>query len=118
MRAMVHPDLSKWSLSLDTLTELSIYAPHPRTRERFLALTWLAQGECAAGVHRALGRDVHTVLKWVHTFNEVGPSALIYRHSGGTPARTQALLPLLQETVEQARAAAALPVSKKRPSCC
>jgi len=110
---MVRPDLQKWSLSLDALTELSVYASHPRTRERFLALTLLCQGQSAWRLHRSLGRDVHTVLKWVHDFNLGGPSALIYRRTGGSVAQSHRFAPLLGEVISQACAAASAPVSKK-----
>ena len=118
MPFMVRPDLEKWSLSLEALTELSVHAPHPRTRERFLALVLLAQGHCAWGLRRILGRDVHTVLKWVHDFNHGGPTALSYRRTGGSPARRSHLAALIQEAVEQSCAAAAQPVSKKRSLRC
>ena len=48
-QGMVRPDLQKWSLSLSTLTELSISAEHPRTRERLTALVLLSQGQAADG---------------------------------------------------------------------
>lgn len=86
---MLRPDLQKRSLSPSRLLELSIQAPHPRTRERLLALFLLAQpppqSTCAAHLCHKLGRDVHTLLKWVHDFNAGGLPALVYRHSGGTP---------------------------------
>ena len=115
---MVRPDLQKWSMSLEALTELSVHAPHPRTRERLLALLLLAQGWCAWSLHRTLGRDVHTVLKWVHDFNDRGPTALIYRHTGGSPAQRVRFAQLVHEAVEQARVAAAQPVSKKHRIAC
>lgn len=118
MPAMVRPDLQKWSLSLEALTELSVHAPHPRTHERLLALVLLVQGQCALRIHRILGRDVHTVLKWVHHFNQGGPTALIYRHTGDSPARRVGFASLVREAVEQAHVAAAQPVSKKRRIAC
>lgn len=118
MPAMVRPDLQKWSLSLEALTELSVHAPHPRTRERLMALLLLAQGQCAWSLHRILGRDVHTVLKWVHDFNQGGPTAMIYRHTGGSSAQRMRFAPLVREAVEQARGAAAQPVQKKRRIAC
>ena len=42
MPAMVRPGLQKGSL--ESLTELSVYAPHPRTCECLLAPVLLAQG--------------------------------------------------------------------------
>jgi hypothetical protein len=113
---MVRPDLQKWSVSAQMLAELSITAAHPRTRERLLALLLLSQGpphRCAFQLCKTLGRDVHTVLQWVHDFNARGLAALEYRHTGGTPPRRHALAPLLGEVLEQARIDAARPVSKK-----
>ena len=115
---MVRPDLQKWSLSLPALTELSVHSPHPRTRERLLALVLVAQGACAWSLRQTLGRNVHTLLKWVHDFNLHGPSALIYRHTGGTPSRCSPLAPLLGEVLEQAAAAAAAPGAKKNLRPC
>lgn len=127
-QGMVRPDLQKWSLSLSTLTELSISAEHPRTRERLTALVLLSQGQatdgyrgparCAERLHAVLGRDVHTVLKWVHDFNDRGPAALVYRHTGGTPSRREILVPLVREVLDEARTVAAQPVLKKRRNAC
>lgn len=118
---MVRPDLQKWSVSTQLLAELSITAAHPRTRERLLALLLLSQGaayRCPSQLCATLGRDVHTVLQWMHDFNARGLSALVYRHSGGSPPRRHALAPLLGEVLEQARQDAARPVSKKLASRC
>lgn len=121
MPGMIRPDLQKWSVSTQQLAELSISAAHPRTRERLLALLLLAQRapyRCASTLCKALGRDVHTVLKWVHDFNDRGLAALVYQHTGGTPSRRQALAPLLSEVIEAACADAARPVSKKAAFRC
>jgi len=122
MTAMVRPNLPKWSLSLSSLAQLSVEAAHPRTRERLMALVLLAQEApnrlCATRLSQVLGRNVHTVLKWVHDFNARGPTALIYRRTGGTQAQADTFTPLLHEALEQARAQAAQPVIKKRRSRC
>lgn len=113
---MVRPDLQKWSLSVPLLVELSISAVHPRTRERLTALLLLSQGppyRCASQLCRTLGRDVHTVLKWVHDFNERGLSGVAYRHSGGCAPRRMLLAPLLDQVIHSACQDAARPVSKK-----
>ena len=111
---MVRVDLSRWSLTPPLLTLLCLEAVHARTRERLLALRDIVQGSCAARVSDRLERHISTVLKWVHDFNERGPSALLYVPSGGFPAQRQQLAPLLHEAVEQARQAAALPKKKRR----
>lgn len=109
---MLRPDLARWSLSEESLTELCLHAPHPRTRERLLALRDISRGSCASALCKPLGRHLTTVLKWVHDFNEHGPQALIYRHSGGNPSQRQRLTPLIHEALQGAHQAAAQ--SKKR----
>ncbi len=111
---MVRPDLSRWSLTVESLTELCLHAPHPRTRERLLALRDIARGSCASALCKPLGRHITTVLKWVHDFNERGPQALIYQHSGGHSSQAQPLVPLIHEALLGAQQAAAQ--SKKRSS--
>jgi transposase len=64
---------------------MALSAPHPRTRERALALFDIAQGRCATQVALRTGRRAQTVMGWVHASNERGPDALAYRRSGGRP---------------------------------
>lgn len=113
---MLRPDLARWSLTQDSLTQLCLQAAHPRTRERLLALRDIAGGTCASALCKPLGRHVTTVLKWVHDFNAHGPKALIYRHSGGTASQKERLAPLIHEALGGAQQAAAQ--SKKRSSRC
>ena len=81
---MVRVDLARWNCSADELRGKSVNAAHPRTRERFLALyLMVAEGLCATAVAERLGRDQDTLLSWVHRFNNGGPDALTYRHTGG-----------------------------------
>jgi transposase len=77
-----------------------------------MALRDIARGACASSLCKPLGRHVTTVLKWVHDFNERGPQALIYQHSGGSPSQKERLAPLIQEALDRAQQAAAQ--SKKR----
>lgn len=79
-----------------------------------LALRDIARGTCASELCKPLGRHVTTVLKWVHDFNQRGPAALIYRPSGGAPAKKQRLVSLIHEALGGAQQAAAQ--SKKRRS--
>ena len=81
---MICVQFTKWNQSLQDLRLTSLNASHPRTRERFHALYLIASGQfnattCAAHV----GRQDETVLAWVHLYNERGPDALVYRHTGG-----------------------------------
>jgi hypothetical protein len=81
---MIQVDLAKWDQTVEDLRVASLNEPHPRSRERFQALYLIATGQhnattCAAHI----GRQDETVLCWVHLYNEQGPGALAYRHTGG-----------------------------------
>lgn len=83
---MVHPEPAKWGQTLSDLRRLSIESTHPRTRERFVALFMIASGQTnATRWSQEIGRQVDTVLKWVHSYNQAGPDALVYRRTGGHP---------------------------------
>ena len=58
-------------------------ATHPRTRERFFALYEITQGKNATTIAREINRRPHTVMNWVHLYNQLGAAALIYQRSGG-----------------------------------
>jgi transposase len=60
-------------------------APHPRTRERFLALYEITQESCATRVAERTHRHPQTVLEWLHLYNTRGPEALAYQRTGGRP---------------------------------
>ena len=81
---MVRVEMQKWGQSLEDLRRLTLQAGHPRTRERFLALSLIADGTHNATSWAAhFGRQDDTVLKWVHDYNAQGPDALSYRRTGG-----------------------------------
>ena len=83
---MVRVEMQKWGQDLEDLRDRAIQAPHPRTRERFLALSLIADGTHNATSWAAqFGRQDDTVLKWVHDYNAQGPDALTYRRTGGAP---------------------------------
>jgi hypothetical protein len=83
---MVRVDMQKWGQSLDDLRRLAIHSPHPRTRERFLALAQIADGTHNATTWAAqFGRQDDTVLAWVHNYNQDGPDRLTYRRTGSRP---------------------------------
>jgi hypothetical protein len=83
---MVRVEMQKWGQSLDDLRRLALQADHPRTRERFLALSLIADGTHNATTWATqFGRQDDTVLCWVHTYNQEGPDALTYRRTGGAP---------------------------------
>jgi transposase len=83
---MVRPDFAKWNQTPDDLLRLAREAEHPRNQERYMAL--YAIGTKASSASRwaeATGRENETVLGWIHQYNAKGPSAVLYRHSGGRP---------------------------------
>ena len=81
---MIRVEMQKWGQSLDDLKRLALQAPHHRTRERFLALSLIADGSHNATTWAArFGRQDDTVLHWLHLYNEKGPDALTYRRTGG-----------------------------------
>jgi hypothetical protein len=75
----------RWGQMAEDLRVLALTSEHPRTRERFLALHDIAVGSNATQVAARVGRCDETILRWLHTYNEQGPDALSYRHSGGHP---------------------------------
>jgi transposase len=83
---MLELDLAKWSQTPEDLRVEATTAAHPRTRERFLALYELTQvGRGASAVARNAGRHLQTLIRWVHRYNESGPQALVFAHTGGIP---------------------------------
>src|SRR5215218_3703612 len=76
--------MAKWGQNLEDLRLASLQADHPRSRERFQALSLIASGQFNATTCAAhIGRQDETVLGWVHRYNEGGPDALAYRRTGG-----------------------------------
>ena len=76
--------VSVWRLVMG-LRRLATDAPHPRTRERFLALYLIASGRTNATRWAAtIGRENESVMNWVHTYNEAGPDAVTHRRTGGS----------------------------------
>ena len=87
---MLRIDHERWGQTLADLRRLALTAPHARSRERFLALHDIAQGDCATHVAARTGRHPQTVMGWLHSYSEHGPEALLYQRTGGRPpfART------------------------------
>ena len=77
--------LDQWGMDVRGLRRWLILAPTPRERERWYAISLLAQGWKASGVAEALERDSHTIGRWAAAFGEGGPAALIFEQSGGSP---------------------------------
>lgn len=80
---MLHIDTARWGETPEDVRRLATGAPHPRTRERFLALYEITQASCATRVAPRTHRHPQTVMGWVHRYNRNGPEALVYRRTGG-----------------------------------
>src|SRR4051794_41985357 len=80
---MVRVDYARWGQTPEDLRYWALNAPHARTRERALALFDITQHSCATQVAGRTGRRAHTVLGWVHAYNQGGPDALTFRRTGG-----------------------------------
>ena len=76
-------DYARWGQTPEDLRHLALSAPHARTRERALALFDITQHRCASQVAMRTGRRAHTVMDWVHAYNQGGPDALVFRRTGG-----------------------------------
>ena len=76
-------DYAGWGQTPEDLRYLAVSAPHARTRERALALFDITQHRCASQVAERTGRRAHTVMEWVHAYNQGGPDALTFRRTGG-----------------------------------
>jgi hypothetical protein len=80
---MIRVDYARWGQTPEDLRHLAVSAPHARTRERALALFDITQHRCATQVAGRTGRRAHTVMDWVHAYNQGGPAALAFRRTGG-----------------------------------
>ena len=82
---MLQVDHQRWGQTVADLRDLALSAAHPRSRERFLALHEIAEGNCATAVAERTGRRAQTVMGWLHAYNDHGPEALTYQRTGGRP---------------------------------
>ena len=81
----VVPLLECWHLDINAVLDRVYRAPTPRERERWHALWLLARGSSSAQVAEALGRDAHTIGTWLDDFRRVGPPAMAFEQTGGSP---------------------------------
>ena len=86
---MLRVDHARWDQTPADLRELAMSAPHPRTRERFLALYEITQESCATRIAERTHRHPQTVMEWLHLYNTGGPEALTYQRTGGRPPFVQ-----------------------------
>src|SRR5215217_4277571 len=101
-------DDARWGQTPEDLRHLALSAPHARTRERALALFDITQHSCDTQVAGRTGRRAHTVMDWVHAYNQGGPDALAFRRTGGRR-------PLFARTVKPHSARQSSPPSARRP---
>ncbi len=80
---VIRVEYARWGQTPEDLRHLALSAPHARTRERALALFDITQHRCATQVAMRTGRRAHTVMDWVHAYNQGGPDALTFRRTGG-----------------------------------
>jgi transposase len=83
---MLRVECTRWGQTPADLRRLAMSAPHPRTRERFLALYEITQESNATRVASGIGRHPQKVRQWVHRYNGGGPDAVSYRRTGGRVA--------------------------------
>jgi hypothetical protein len=82
---MFRVEYARWDQTPADLRELATSAPHPRTRERFLALYEITQESCATRIAGRTHRHPQTVLEWLHLYNTGALEALTYQRTGGCP---------------------------------
>lgn len=72
----------KWGETSQSLLERAISAEDPHLRRRFLALHFVACGDCGVAAAEKVGRCRAQVATWVKKFNESGPQALVSNWRG------------------------------------
>ena len=92
-RLVLRVDDERWGQTPAALHQLALSAAHPRSRERFLALHDIAQGSCATEVAERTAHRPHTMMDWMHAYNNRGPEALVYQRTGGRPLFAQTSRP-------------------------
>src|SRR3954452_15594459 len=112
---MLRVESARWGQTPADLRRLATSAPHPRTRERFLALYEITQESCATRIAGRTHRHPQTVMAWLHLYNTRGPEALTYQRTGPPFARRSK--PALARRVRAAqRSAAAPPIAGADPA--
>lgn len=74
--SMLTVETTKWQQTPERLRDYAVTSEHPRTRERFMALYEITQGQSATHVASQGKRNPQTVMDWVHRYNTAGPEAL------------------------------------------
>jgi len=82
---MLKVNCAEWGQTPEDLRRLSLESAHPRTRERFLALYEITQGSYPTKIAKHAKRHFQSVIAWVHQYNNKGPDAVEFLHTGGHP---------------------------------
>jgi len=82
-QAMITPQIARWGQTPLDVYRLSVEHPAPRTRERYMALSKILDGQPVWRLAPAIGRSTKAVYTWLKRYNESGPEGLEYRHTGG-----------------------------------
>jgi transposase len=82
---MLKVDHARWDQTPEDLRQLSVNAEHERTRERFLALYEMSKDSYPTELAKSTSRHFQTLMRWVRKYNQFGPVALMFQHTGGRP---------------------------------
>jgi transposase len=74
----------------------------------------VTQAKCATEGTWPSERNLQTVMRWIHRYNESGPEVLIYRRSGGRPLCGK-IERTLDAVIREAMAAASAPLTPDPP---
>ena len=80
---MIRPLIARWNQTPRDIYRLAVEHPHPRTRERYMALSKVLDGLAPWRVAAAIGRSEKAVYTWLKRYNEAGPGGIEYRRTGG-----------------------------------
>src|SRR4051794_22295230 len=106
---MLRVDHARWDQTPADLRRLATSAPHPRTRERFLALYEITQESCATRMAGRTPPPPQAGRGWLHLYNPGAPGALPYQRPGAPPPLSPETEPPLGETARPAQRPAAAP---------
>jgi transposase len=111
---MLTVDYTRHAQTINHLFHSAIHSPHPRTRERFLALARIANGQSPVRVADDLGRQPDTVRSWLKLYNHHGPDALTFVQTGGPTSAINAFKSTIEVLIERAEAGKPFPWTLRR----
>lgn len=72
-RSMLTIKTAAWQQTPEMLKDYALKSEHPRTRERFMALYEITQGQSSTQMAVQSHRNPQMVMDWVHRYNSGGP---------------------------------------------